>query len=40
MLIATIMYLFITQDKEITKWEGAFLMVFYVFFIGAMMGWI
>ena len=34
MLVATIMYFFMTQDKQITKWEGWFLMLFYVFFIG------
>ncbi len=39
MLIATIMYLFITQDKEITRWEGAFLIIFYLFYIGAILGW-
>lgn len=34
MLMATLMYFFITQDKEITKWEGWLLILFYVFFIG------
>ncbi|MEA3248095.1 MAG: calcium/sodium antiporter [Nanoarchaeota archaeon] len=34
MLIATLLYFFITQDKEITKWEGWLLIIFYVFFIG------
>ncbi len=38
MLIATIMYFFITQDKEITKWEGWLLLIFYVFFIGKLFG--
>jgi len=34
MLIATLLYFFITHDKEITKWEGWLLLIFYIFFIG------
>jgi len=34
MLIVTLLYFFITQDKEITRWEGWMLLIFYVFFIG------
>lgn len=34
MLLATLLYLLITQDKEITKWEGWLLLLFYVLFIG------
>ncbi len=34
MLIATLLFFFITQDKEITKWEGWLLIMFYIFFIG------
>jgi len=34
MLIATLLYFFITHDKEVTKWEGWLLVIFYVFFIG------
>lgn len=34
MLIATLLFFFITQNKEVTKWEGYFLLLFYVFFIG------
>ena len=34
MLIVTLMFFFITQEKEITKWEGYLLLLFYVFFIG------
>lgn len=33
MIIATLMFFFITQDKEITKWEGWLLFIFYVLFI-------
>ena len=36
MLLGTILYFFITQDREITKWEGWLLLIFYVFFIGKM----
>lgn len=34
MIIATLMFFFITQNREITKWEGWMLLVFYVLFIG------
>lgn len=34
MLIATLLFFFITHKKEITKWEGYLLLLFYVFFIG------
>jgi cation:H+ antiporter len=34
MVIAAVLYFFITQDREITKWEGGLLIVFYLFFIG------
>ena len=34
MLISTLLYFFITQDKEVTRWEGALLVIFYIFFIG------
>jgi len=34
MLLATLLYFFIIQDKEITRWEGLFLLLFYVLFIG------
>ncbi len=34
MIIATLMYYFVTQDKQITKWEGWMLIIFYVLFIG------
>ncbi|MCH7760911.1 calcium/sodium antiporter [candidate division TA06 bacterium] len=34
MLIATLLYFFITLGKEITKWEGWLLIIFYIFFIG------
>jgi len=34
MLIAALLYFFMTQDKEMTKWEGGFLILFYILFIG------
>ncbi|NQT50112.1 calcium/sodium antiporter [Candidatus Kuenenbacteria bacterium] len=34
MLMATLLYFFITQDRQITKWEGWMLVLFYVLFIG------
>ncbi len=30
--LATLLYFFITQDKEITKWEGMLLLIFYIFY--------
>ncbi len=33
MIVATLMYYFITIDKEITKWEGAILLLFYILFL-------
>jgi len=39
LIIATILYLFITQDKEITRWEGGFLVILYIFYIGKLFGW-
>lgn len=38
MLIATILYFFITQDRQITRWEGWLLVIFYVFFIIELFG--
>ena len=34
MLIATLLFFFVTLEKEITNWEGWMLLIFYVFFIG------
>jgi len=40
MLLATILYLFITQDREITNWEGGFLLIFYVLYLGKLLGFV
>jgi len=34
MIIASLLYFFMTQDKEITLWEGWLLLLFYAVFIG------
>lgn len=34
MILATFIYFVMTQDREITKWEGWFLTIFYLVFIG------
>lgn len=34
MIIATFVFLFMTQDKEVTRWEGAFLLLLYVLYLG------
>lgn len=33
MIIATLLYFFIEQDREISPWEGGFLILFYVYFV-------
>ena len=33
MIAVSLLYLFITQDRELTKWEGWLLIIFYFFFI-------
>ena len=34
MVIASLLFFFMTQDKEISQWEGWLLLIFYVFYIG------
>ena len=34
MVGATLLYAFITMDKQITMWEGGFLVLFYLFYLG------
>lgn len=38
MVIATLMYFFTTQNREITRWEGATLLLMYLLFIYALLG--
>lgn len=38
MIIVTFIVLFVTQDKEVTHWEGYFLLLFYVLYIGKIFG--
>ena len=38
MLIATLLFFFVTLKKEVTNWEGWMLIIFYVFFIGKLFG--
>ncbi len=38
MIIATLLFFFMTQDKEVTKWEGWILIIFYAFFVGKLFG--
>lgn len=34
MIIVTMLFFFMMQEKTITKWEGYLLLIFYVFFLG------
>lgn len=38
MIGATLFYVFSTQIKEVTRWEGWMFLIFYVFFIGKLFG--
>jgi cation:H+ antiporter len=37
MLIASLLFFFMSQDKEITRWEGWLLLIFYAFYIGKLL---
>jgi len=37
-VLATLLYFFITQDKEITRWEGMLLLIFYIFYFVKLFG--
>jgi len=39
MLIATLLYFFMTQARKISQWEGWVLILFYVVFIGKLFSW-
>lgn len=36
MVIASLLFFFMTQDKEITQWEGWLLLIFYIFYIAGL----
>ncbi|WP_203218938.1 calcium/sodium antiporter [Geoglobus acetivorans] len=38
MVVATLMYFFMTQDRQMTGWEGAMLLIFYVYYLGRVLG--
>ncbi len=38
MLAATLLYFFMAQDREITRWEGWLLVIFYALFVGRLFG--
>jgi len=38
MLIATLLFFFSTQDRDITRWEGILLLIFYILFITKVVG--
>ncbi|MBD3210681.1 calcium/sodium antiporter [Candidatus Micrarchaeota archaeon] len=40
MVVATFLYFFMTQDREITGWEGMVLILFYVLFLGKLFAFI
>ena len=39
-LAASFLYLIITIDKRINRWEGGLLLIFYLFFISRLYGWV
>ena len=39
-LAATMLHVFVTLDKRVSKAEGAFLLCLYVFFIGRLFDWL
>lgn len=40
MILVTILYIFITMDRSVTRWEGATLLLIYIAFIGKVIGFI
>lgn len=38
LIIATLLFFFMTQDREITNWEGYVLLLFYLLFVGSLFG--
>ncbi|MBS0016354.1 MAG: calcium/sodium antiporter [Arthrospira sp. SH-MAG29] len=40
MLAATLLFFFVTQDKQVTQWEGLLFFVLYGWFVGHIFGWL
>jgi cation:H+ antiporter len=38
MAVATVLYFFMAQEREITRWEGMPLVLFYILFLGRLAG--
>lgn len=38
LLLTTVLYLFVTMDKQVTQWEGITLLVLYIAYIGKILG--
>jgi cation:H+ antiporter len=38
LLVSTLLYFFVTQDREVTLWEGWMLLIFYVVYLGKLFG--
>ncbi|NIA01747.1 MAG: sodium:calcium antiporter, partial [Nitrospirae bacterium] len=38
LLLTTILYLFVTMDKQVSQWEGITLLVLYIAFMGKILG--
>ena len=38
LLVGTILFFFVTQDKQVTRWEGLIFFIFYGWFIGNIFG--
>ncbi len=39
-IFATLLFIIMTIDNKVGRWEGWFLLVFYVFFVGKLFGWV
>ena len=40
LLVGTILFFFVTQDKQVTRWEGLIFFIFYGWFIGNIFGFV
>lgn len=40
MMAATLLFFFVTQDKQVTQWEGWLFFVMYAWFVGHIFGWL